>query len=144
VERRRGVRNEAVPRLTAIVDHIQGLQEGRESWDAFVLARTIDAVAPGDPLVERLRTKFTREIAITSDPPGTSVYAWYYDEPQAEPVLIGTTPLPKVRYPVGFTRIRLKLAGQPDLDDVIWNLSLVGDAWAYRFPAKDEVPDGMA
>jgi formylglycine-generating enzyme required for sulfatase activity/dienelactone hydrolase/predicted Ser/Thr protein kinase len=143
-ERQRWVRNEALPRLTAIVDRIQGLQEGRESWDAFVLAGKIDAVAPGDPLLERLRTKFTREISITSDPPGASVYAWYYDEPQAEPVLIGTTPLPKVGYPLGFTRIKLKLAGRPDLDDVIWNLSLVGDAWAYRFHAKDDVPEGMA
>jgi formylglycine-generating enzyme required for sulfatase activity/dienelactone hydrolase/predicted Ser/Thr protein kinase len=141
--RERWVRSEALPQLTGIVDRIQGLQEGRESWDAFVLARKIDETAPGDPLVERLRPKFTREITITSDPPGASVYAWYYDDPQAEPVLIGTTPLPKVRYPLGFTRIRLKLAGKPDLDDVIWNLSLVGDAWAYRFHAKDDAPEGM-
>jgi formylglycine-generating enzyme required for sulfatase activity/dienelactone hydrolase/predicted Ser/Thr protein kinase len=143
-ERQRWVRNEALPRLTGIVDRIQGLQEGRESWDAFVLAREIDAAAPGDPMVERLRTKFTREITITSDPPGASVYAWYYDEPQAEPVLIGSTPLSKVRYPLGFTRIKLKLAGKPDLDDVIWNFGLVGDAWAYRFHAKDDAPEGMA
>lgn len=142
--RERWVRNEALPQLTGIVDRIQGLQEGRESWDAFVLARKIDEVAPGDPLVERLRPKFTREITITSEPPAASVYAWYYDEPEAEPVLIGTTPLPNVRYPLGFTRIRLKSAGRPDLDDVIWNFGLVGDTWTYRFHAKDDAPEGMA
>ena len=138
------VRNQALPQLEGIVDRIQGLQEGRESWDAFMLARRIDAVSPGDPLVERLRTKFTREITIASDPPGAAVYAQYYDEPDAEPVSIGTTPLERVRYPLGFTRIRLVLAGHPDLDDVIWNFSLMGDTWSYRFHATGEVPDGMA
>jgi serine/threonine protein kinase/formylglycine-generating enzyme required for sulfatase activity/dienelactone hydrolase len=142
--RKRLVRSEALSKLSEIVDRIQGLQEGRESWDAFVLARKIDESAPGDPLVERLRPKFTREITITSEPPGASVYARYYDEPEADPVFIGKTPLARVRYPLGFTRIKLTLAGKPDLDDVIWNLSLVGDAWAYRFHAKGDAPDGMA
>ena len=83
----RWVRKEALPELAAIVERIQGLEEGRESWDAYVLARRIEAVSPGDPEVARLRTKCTREIDITSDPPGATVRAWYYDEPGAEPVL---------------------------------------------------------
>jgi dienelactone hydrolase len=140
----RWVRNVALPQLTGIVDRIQGLQEGRESWDAFVLARTIEAAAPGDPLLERLRPKFTREITITSDPPGAEVTARYYDEPDAEPVVIGKTPLSHVAYPLGFTRIRLTVPGKPAVDDVIWNFSLVGDTWSYRFPAKGEVPDDMS
>jgi dienelactone hydrolase len=142
--RQRWVRVEASPRLAEIADRIQALQEGRESWDAFVLARKIDAAAPNDPLVERLRPKFTREITITSDPPGAAVYARYYDEPDAEGLLIGTTPLTHVRYPLGFTRVRLTLPGKPDLDDVVWNYGLVGDAWAYTFHAADAVPTGMA
>ncbi len=142
--RERWVRSDALPRLAGIVDRIQGLQEGRESWDAFKLALSIDAAAPGDPLVERLRPKFTREITITSDPPGATVFARYYDEPDADAVVIGTTPLTRVLYPLGFTRIRLMLAGKPDLDDVIWNFPLVGDTWSYRFHDKREVPDDMA
>jgi formylglycine-generating enzyme required for sulfatase activity/dienelactone hydrolase len=142
--RQRQRRVEALAQLSEIVDRIQALQEGRESWDAFILARRIDDAAPDDPLVERLRSKFTREITITSEPPGASVYARYYDEPEAPGVLIGKTPLTHVRYPLGFTRVRLTLAGQPDVDDVIWNFGLVGDAWSYRFTPKDAVPDGMA
>jgi dienelactone hydrolase len=142
--RERWVRNEALPQLTEIVDRIQALQEGRESWDAFVLARKIDAAAPHDPLVERLRPKFTREITITSDPPGAAVYARYYDEPDAMGVLIGTTPLTHVRYPLGFTRVRLTSAGKPDLDDVIWNFSIAGDSWNYTFHDGGAVPKDMA
>jgi predicted Ser/Thr protein kinase len=142
--RKRQIRIEALSRLSEIVDRIQGLQEGRESWDAFVLARTIDAAAPNDPLLERLRPRFTREITIISDPPGAAAYARYYDDPDGDAILIGTTPLKNVRYPLGFTRVRLTLPGKPDLDDVIWNFSLVGDTWRYQFHAADEVPEGMA
>jgi len=141
--RHRWVQDEALPQLEAIVERIQGLQEGRESWDAYVLARKIEAVAPADPRLEQLWPRFTREIAITSDPPGAAVNARYYDEPDADPVPIGTTPLEKVRYPLGFTRLRLTLPGRPDLDDVLWNVGFIGDTWSYRFPEPGELPDGM-
>jgi eukaryotic-like serine/threonine-protein kinase len=140
----RWVRSEALPQLEAIVDRIQGLEEGRESWDAFILARRIDAVAPGDSLVERLRAKFTRKITITSDPPGATVSVRYYDEPGAAPVVIGKTPLEHVLYPRGFTRIQLALAGKLAVDDVIWNFPLIGDRWSYRLHGPSELPGDMA
>jgi dienelactone hydrolase len=68
----------------------------------------------------------------------------FYDEPDAPAVLIGTTPLNHVLYPRGFTRIRLTLPGKADVNDVIWNLSLVGDTWDYTFKAPGEIKDGMA
>ncbi|HVT04401.1 MAG TPA: protein kinase [Thermoanaerobaculia bacterium] len=142
--RQRWVRTEAEPQLEAIVGHIQGLEEGRESWDAFALARKIDAVAPGDPLVERLRGKFSRQITITSDPPGATVSIRYYDEPEATPLVIGKTPLEHVRYPRGFTRIQLMLAGKHAEEDVIWNFPIVGDTWSYQLHDPAEVLDEMA
>jgi dienelactone hydrolase len=142
--RERWVRNEALPRLDGIVDRIQALEEGRESWDAFVLARKIDEVAPGDPLVEKLRPRFTREITITSDPPGALVTARYYDEPDAAPVPIGTTPLTKVKYPRGFTRVRLEIPGKPPVDDVIWNFGIAGSSWTYVLDPPVPVPKDMA
>ena len=142
--RDRWVHGEALPKLESIVDRIQGLQEGRESWDAFVLAKSIAMVSPNNPLLARLKPKYTRDITITSEPPGASVYARYYDEPDAAPIFIGTTPLEHVSYPLGFTRIHLTLAGKTDLDDVIWNFGLVGDAWHYVFHEKNEFPDDMA
>jgi formylglycine-generating enzyme required for sulfatase activity/dienelactone hydrolase/predicted Ser/Thr protein kinase len=141
--RARWVRSEALPELTAIVDRIQGLEEGRESWDAYLMSRRIDTAAPGDPLLERLRPRFTREINIASEPPGAAVHARYYDEPDAEPVFIGTTPLEKVRYPRGFTRLELTLPGRRPVHDVIWNLGLVGDTWSYVLHPPSEVPEEM-
>lgn len=141
--RERWVRRQALPKLEALVDNIQGLEEGRESWDAFLLARQIDAAVSADPLLERLRPKFTRDITIRSDPPGAAVHVRYYDEPTAEPLLIGTTPLERVRFPRGFTRVRLTLPGQGELQDVIWNFGLIGDSWNYRFPTAGELPEEM-
>ncbi len=141
--RQRWLRREALPQLEAIVDRIQGLEEGRESWDGFILARKIDAVAPRDPLVARLRGKFTRDITITSDPPGATVSIRYYDEPGAAPLVIGKTPLEHVRYPRGFTRVHLELAGKRAVDDVIWNFPILGDAWSYRLHSPGELPEDM-
>jgi eukaryotic-like serine/threonine-protein kinase len=138
--RERWVRTEALPQLDGIVDRIQ--IEGRESWDAFVLARQIEAAAPGDPLLERLWPRFTREVTITSTPPGASVYLRYYDEPDAAPLFMGKTPLQKVRYPSGSSRIELTLAGRRPVSDTIrpwW----IGDTLSYRLPPPGEVPDEM-
>ena len=139
----RWLRTEALPRLEATVDRIQALDEGRESWDAFVLAGKIDEVSPNDPLVDRLRKKFTREVTITSDPPGATVSLRYYDEPDAPPLIVGKTPLVKILFPRGFTRVQLDLPGKRSVHDVIWNFSLVGDTWNYPFRDAAELPEEM-
>jgi dienelactone hydrolase len=140
----RWVRNEGLPGLERIVDSIQGLEEGRESWDAFVLGRRIEAAAPGDPLFERLRPKFMRDITITSDPPGATVLARYYDEPDAEPVELGTTPLTDYSFSRGFTRVQLTLAGRQPISDVLWNSPFVGNAVHYSFQPAGSVPEDEA
>jgi eukaryotic-like serine/threonine-protein kinase len=140
----RWVRNEGLPQLAAVVDRIQGLEEGRESWDAFVLSRKIEAQTANDPLLERLRPKFTREISITSDPPGATVTVRYYDEPDAPPIALGQTPLLHERYPRGFTRVHLEAPGKRAVDDVIWNFEIVGDTWSYTLQPPGTLADDMA
>ncbi len=140
----RWARDEGLPQLEALVERIQGMQEGRESWDAYLLARKIEEADPANPRLEKLWPRFSREIAIRSNPPGAAVTARYYDEPDAAPVAIGTTPLERVRYPLGFTRLRLELAGRPALDDLIWNVGFIANDLEYAFPAPGAVPDGMA
>jgi dienelactone hydrolase len=138
------VHNEALPALEVLADPVQFLEEGRESWDAFLLAGKVEQVAPHDPVVERLAPRFTRNITIVSDPPGAEVRAWYYDEPDAAPVVVGKTPLVNIRYPRGFTRLRILLAGRPTIDDVICNTALMGNTFTYRLHAVGELPSGMA
>ena len=144
-ERESWVRHEALPKLEGIVDRIQRGWDGRESWDAFMLAREIDAVTPGEPLVERLRPKFTAEVPIRSDPPGASVYARYYDEPDGAPVLLGKTPLDRARYPRGVTRLELTLEGHSPLQDVVRPYAFSsGFELDYKFPPPGQVAEGMS
>jgi formylglycine-generating enzyme required for sulfatase activity len=142
-ERQTWVRQDALPRLAAITGSIQALFEGRESWDAYVLARQIEAAAPDEPLLGQLREKYARRVSITSDPPGAQVSLRYYDEPDAEPIVLGRTPLEDVELPRGFTRIRLDLPGRVAVEDVIPSSVFAGDEWAYRLHTKDEIPHGM-
>ncbi len=142
--RERWVHREALPALVAIVERVQFFEETRESWDAFVLARKIDAVAPGDPLVARLRPRFTREVTITSEPPGAEVRVRYYDEPGSEPILLGRTPLKKFAFPRGFTRLSLTFPGREPVADVTAHPYFVGSIWHYRLPAPGQLPEGMA
>jgi pimeloyl-ACP methyl ester carboxylesterase len=140
---RRWVQRDALPQLAAITNRIQTFEEGRESWDAFLLSRKIDEVTRSEPLVEQLRGRFTRPISITSDPPGATVSVRYYDEPDATPIILGKTPLEKVGFPRGFTRVRVELPGRRPVEDVIWNVVMIGDAFAYRLHRPGELPEEM-
>jgi eukaryotic-like serine/threonine-protein kinase len=141
--RQRWVRD-SLAKLTDIVERIEGMQEGRESWDAFVLAHAIDAASPTEPLLEQLRPKFSRKISITSEPAGATVSARYYDEPDAPAVVFGTTPLKNVDYPRGFTRLRLTAPGKTDADDVIWNFFAFDDKFHYTLRDKGGMSDTEA
>jgi dienelactone hydrolase len=137
------LRKEALPQLASTAERIQALEEGREAWDAFILARSIDAVSPDEALVASLRKKFTRELTVTSNPPGATVSVRYYDEPDKPALILGKTPL-KTLFPRGFTRMRLELPGKEPVDDIVWNHPIVEDTFAYELKNPGEVPPDMS
>jgi dienelactone hydrolase len=135
--------DEAFPELERIIDEIQSLQEGPESWQAYELASEIDKVIPDDPRLERLRPKFTRGILIASEPSGAQVLAKYYGDPEGEWREIGHTPLDRAPYPLGFTRIKLELPGHRSVHDLLWNFSFIADEWKYALHPDGVLPDEM-
>ncbi len=148
---RRWVTDEGLPELSRICDRILVLEEGPDSWMAFQLAREIEKLAPGDPMLERLRPDFSQSISIHSDPPGASVHATFYGDPDGESLALGATPLDAVPYPRGLTRLRLELPGHRTTHDLVWNLGkALGNAtdrdtltWSYRLRKPGEIPDAM-
>ncbi len=136
-------RGDALTSLTRIVDRIQGLEEGPEAWEAFVLAREIAKLVPDDPQLQRLAPMFARDIAVTSDPPGANVSVKYYGTPDADWTAMGVTPLDTVSWPKGFTRIRLEHDGVRSAEDLIWNHDYIGTAWHYDMTAPDQAPPEM-
>jgi len=141
--RTRWAGNETLPELERIVDEIQFLQEGPESWQAYELATEIETVIPDDPRLERLWPEFTREIRIASEPSGALVLARYYGDPEGEWRAVGRTPLDSVRYPLGFTRIKLELPGHRSVHDLVWNSSYIADEWTYTLHPEGQLPDEM-
>ncbi len=148
---REWVRNEGLPELQRTADKIQALDEGPESWAAFVLAREIAQLAPEDPQLEKMWPEFSRRITIRSEPPGAMVSARHYGNDSADWIPLGTTPLEAVRYPRGFTRLKLELPGFRIAQDVLWifESAVVGATdpaaivWHYRLHRPGEIPDEM-
>ncbi len=150
-------REEGVPELSRICERIHVLEEGRDSWSAFELAREIGKLAPGDPMLERLRPDFEYPVSITTTPPGAKAYIRFYGDSEGEEIPIGVTPLEAIPFPRGLTRLRLELAGRRTVHDLVWILdkSLMNASdtetgtWHYtlRDPADlpaemEEVPGG--
>ncbi len=145
-------RSEALPELDRIVDRIQFLDEGPDSWAAFKLAREIEKLAPDDPLLERLWPEFTHGITIESDPEGAAVFAKYYGDSDGDWTLMGHAPLSAARFPRGFARLKLELPGYRTAHDVIWNFAdsaMAGSAdpivskWRFELCKPGEIPDEM-
>jgi len=154
---RRWAREEGVPELSRICERIHVLEEGRDSWSAFELAREIGKLAPGDPMLERLRPDFEYPVSITTSPPGARACIRFYGDSEGGEIPIGVTPLEAIPFPRGLTRLRLELAGRRTVHDLVWilgkNLMNASDTetgtWHYtlRDPAElpaemEEVPGG--
>ncbi len=147
----RWAHDEAIPELASLCDRIFVLEEGRDSWTAFELAREIDKLAPADPIVEKLRPEFSLPISIVSEPPGARVLAAFYGDPDGAEVDFGVTPLADVPFPRGLSRLRLELAGHRTVHDLVWNLTETTTnaseastrTCRYTLRPAGELPDGM-
>jgi eukaryotic-like serine/threonine-protein kinase len=144
-------REEAIPNLSRIIERIQSLDEGPEAWQAFAMAREIEKLAPDDPQLVRLWPEFSRRISINSDPPGASVSISYYGSPDGEWIPLGVTPLEEIRYPRGFTRLKLELPEHRATHDVLWVIEMAvfgatdrkAALWHYQLKRPGEIPDEM-
>jgi predicted Ser/Thr protein kinase/dienelactone hydrolase len=117
--------------------------EGKGAWTAFALAGKVGAYIPDDPLFNRLLPRFSRTVRIYSTPAGASVYAKSYSDPESEWQYFGQTPIDSVRFPLGFSRIKIEKAGYRPALDLGWNSSWVSDTLLFRLAEEGSVPDGM-
>jgi len=143
--------DEGLPELARICERILVMEEGADSWNAFLLAREIEKLAPGDAMLERLRPEFSLPLSIVSEPAGASVTAQFYGDPDGEPLTLGRTPLENVPYPRGVTRLELALDGYRSVHDLVFilNKALTNAmepdtlTWRYTLRRPGELPDEM-
>jgi formylglycine-generating enzyme required for sulfatase activity/tRNA A-37 threonylcarbamoyl transferase component Bud32/pimeloyl-ACP methyl ester carboxylesterase len=86
---RRWAREEAIPQLLSLAES--------GDWEpAYVLARRVAALLPGDSLFNALLPKFARVVSIRTNPSGAQVWRKAYEAPDSTWTLLGRTPLDTV------------------------------------------------
>jgi dienelactone hydrolase len=141
-DRVREEHREALAELERVVEQIQFLEEGPDAWQAYRLASSIPA-GVDDARLEELWPEFTHEGSIVTDPPGARVSIQYYGDPDGEWVDLGRTPLEGIRYPRGFTRLRIELDGYRTVRDLVWNFLTTHRDLSYPLHGVGDLPEEM-
>jgi len=94
-----------------IIPEISRLVEQDKYGAAFALARQVEPYLAGDPVLQDLWPRISRDIAVTTRPPGARVYTRDYADGTDQWHDLGVTPLQSVRVPFGLRRWRFEKAG---------------------------------
>ncbi len=135
-------RDEALPLIERTIQDGTAA-EGQSAWTAFEMAEKARVFIPDDPLLARLYTRFSRRIHIYSDPSEATVYAKPYSDPNSEWRLIGRTPIDSVRFPLGFSRLKVEKAGSDAAYDLVWNIGWTSDTLRIGLAREGSVPEEM-
>jgi formylglycine-generating enzyme required for sulfatase activity len=104
----RWAREQAVPEIERLIGE-------NDVWRNLVapyrLAERAEAVLGDDAELMRLFSQVSRNIDILTEPPGARVYMKEYEDPDAEWLLLGTTPMEGVRVPIGIFRWKIEKEG---------------------------------
>ena len=102
----RWARAEALPEIERLIE--ASLVDFTEAYE---LAEKAEAHIPNDPELLQLFSRCSRELAVQTEPPGSSVYVKKYSAPESEWEYLGMSPIEDVRLPVGFLRWKMEKPG---------------------------------
>jgi len=136
----RWARHELLPQIEPLAGEIPWTGEGPAAWKAFALITEAEYYLPDDPALQELLPRITRFIDIHSEPSGARVLAKPYADSSAAWRDFGQTPLDSMRFPKGFSRLRIELAGFQPVDDLFWDLM---KSQSYRLSDPASIPESM-
>ena len=142
-ERARWAREVAVPEIERLLDATTGTG-GLDTWRAFQLGREAERYIPEDPVLGRLRDRYSHPLTIRSDPPGAAVYAKPYAAIDEEWRSLGPTPLDAVPFVAGVLRVRIEKDGYEPVQDLFWNRVFETGEPGYVLRESGTLPEGMA
>ncbi len=108
------VREVALPELRRLAE-AGGLGQGAETVAAYRAAVALEKELAGDAEFARILSQVSIETSIDTTPPGATVYAKSYEEPEAPWELVGTTPVSTYRAPFAPLRFKVEKAGYEPL-----------------------------
>ena len=101
----RQVKNEVIPEIERLAE------EGNYSA-AFKLATKVRQYIPDDPMLIKLWSRFSRYLTIRSEPNGANIFWKEYNAKDGKDWQhAGITPLDSIRFPIGFSRIKIEKEG---------------------------------
>jgi len=133
-ERARWARNEALPKIEALVAQA-------DSLGAFELTRAALGYAPDDPQLKQHWANVSSPIAMTTTPPGATLSYRSFGDGSAPWHIGGRTPLANVRMPNGLIRVRLEKEGAETLEIGTMSGFLMGQN--IPLPPTGQIPQGM-
>ncbi len=136
-------RQTALPEIEKLTEDINIFGEGPKPWRAFNLSNEAANYIPDDPLLNRYRNSFSRFAKIYSKPSGASIYIKPYADFNAEWKYLGKTPIDSMRFPVGFSRIKLEKVGFRTVNDVFNNVIFFSNISNYILPKSGIFPEDM-
>jgi predicted Ser/Thr protein kinase len=104
----RWAREVALPEIERMVEENDVM---RNLLPPFRLAVQAEEILGNDPKLAELFSKCSLNINVKTDPPGARVYMKDYATPDAEWAYLGTTPIGKVRVPIGIFRWKFEKEG---------------------------------
>jgi hypothetical protein len=134
-------RGVALPEIERLLDASTG---GAGLWQACILGREAERAIPDDPLLQRLRSRYSNPLTIRSDPPGARVWAKPYALVDGEWELLGETPIEARPYAAVVLRVRVEKDGYEPIQDLYWNRRFDSDDRGYGLRRAGSVPQGMA
>jgi dienelactone hydrolase len=139
------VRQEILPGIERLAQDIPWTGEGPQTWIAFELAMEATQYIPNDPLLTRLWPRFSRYAKIDSDPTGVQVYAKPYADVESDWRYMGQTPIDGIRFPSGYSRVKLEKEGFRTTYDLAWGVAWYSDTLKlrYRLPEAGSLPEEM-
>ncbi|MHC4519600.1 MAG: bifunctional serine/threonine-protein kinase/formylglycine-generating enzyme family protein [Planctomycetota bacterium] len=100
----RWARLEALPQIKRLI-------EQEEYRQAYVLAQQAEQFIPTDPVLRDLWPQVCRDLSIRTEPAGAGVYYRDYADFEGEREYLGTSPLEKIRHPLGIFRWEIEKEG---------------------------------
>jgi eukaryotic-like serine/threonine-protein kinase len=123
------------------------LADAHDCWKAFLLARRIEAVLPGDPLVQNVRPRFTGAIAREIRPVGAKVLARPRTGGDADWVELGEVRGKLIPAPLGYSVFKVQAPGYEPREFALQVIGFGYDtmriAGALALARPGEAPEGM-
>jgi len=141
----RWARQEALPEIEQLAQDVPWTGEGPQTWVAFELAMEAEKYIPDDPLLARLWPRFSRPAKIHSDPSDVRVYVKPYADVESDWRYLGQTPIVGIRFPSGYSRVKLEKEGFRTTYDLAWGVAWFSDTLRLRYelPETGSLPEEM-